>query len=165
MTDELTLGEWIPPRKIGETAQLLLELTERKKALKDFCEKDLHQRIAAVENHLLDQMVDQGIGMANAGGTTFYKQNATDVSWAGGDKASKNASKVSLMRLLQLLSDADERSPVEEAFCNLLKLTADVRSIGTLVREMQENGEYIPEQIMQHLQVKKRTTIGKRASG
>ena len=165
MTDELTLGEWNPPRTIGETAQLLLELTQRKKALNDFCEKDLHQRIAAVENYLLDQMVDQGIGMANAGGTTFYKQNTTDVSWAGGDKKSKDGSRASLMRLLRLMSDADERSPVEQAFCSLLKLTADVRSIGTLVREMQENGEDIPEQIMQHLQVKERTTIGKRTSG
>lgn len=165
MTDELTLGAWNPPRTIGETAQLLLELSERKKALKDFCEKDLHQRIAAVENHLLDQMVDQGIGMANAGGTTFYKYNTREVSWAGGDKASKEASRSSLLKLLQLISDADERSPVEEAFCSLLKLTADVRTIGTLVREMQKNGEHLPGQIMQYLQVKDRTLIGKRSSG
>lgn len=165
MTDELTLDEWNPPRTIGETAQLLLELTQRKKALKDFCEKDLHQRIAAVENHLLDQMVSNGLDSVKAGGTTFYKHNTKDVSWAGGDKASKDGSRASLLRLLQLISDADEQSPVEQAFCSLLKLTADVRSIGTLVREMQENGEDIPEQIMKYLQVKERTTIGKRTSG
>ncbi len=165
MTDELTLGEWNPPRTIGETAQLLLMLTQRKKAMQEFCEKDLHQRIAAVENHLLDQMVSQGIGMANAGGTTFYKHNTKDVSWAGGDKASKDSSRASLMKLLQQIAATNERSPVEQAFCSLLKVTADVRSIGTLVREMQDNGEDIPKQIMQYLQVKERTTIGKRASG
>lgn len=162
---EMELETWDPPNTIGETAQLLISLSERKAALRSFCEKDLHQRIAAVENHLLDQMVEAGVESVKSAGTTFYKQRVQDVSWAGTGKTEKDGSRAALMNLLQLISSADERSGIEQAFCDLLKVTVDVRSIGTLVREMLEQGEEIPDSIMGHLQVKDRVSVGKRKSG
>lgn len=162
---DFVLDAWSPPGTIGESAELLLELTDRKKAHAEFASQDLHQRIVMLEQHIIDQLSDAGLDSVKACGHTFYRQTMTDVSWAGDDKGMKDFNKNSLLAYLSEMKDGGEQSDEVQAFVDLLKTTVDVRSIGTLIREFEEDGMVVPESIMEHLQVKQRVTVGKRKSG
>lgn len=134
--------------ELGTLAQQYAELIERKKrCVTD--EKDIASQLAEIEEKLLDQMADAGIQSLNTeSGLNLYRK--TEKFYGPSDGVSKDDLIAELARHPETM--------------DLVSPTYNSNSLRSRLREIEENGELLPEDLQKKIRITERFRVGYRSS-
>lgn len=139
---------------VGDLAKRYVELIQQKKSAGDI-EKTCSKEMAVLEDQLIEAMADAGLqNLKTEDGVTLYRKIDKFYGPQSGetDEESKRIKAEFIKALGQYPCTMD-----------LVDLNYNSNSLRARMKEMEANGEEIPEGIMKHLRITEKDRVGYRS--